>query len=1074
MMKLVQNTATTLAPSQRRHEILATLSAKNSAIPISSLAVRFSVTTRTIKSDLAALKQAGHEIESIRGRSGGVFIRNGSGSPPSRLAPIATPERLSLVGREVDIERIHRALWTGNVGRGRVVTITGEPGIGKSAMADEMSHRLRTMGTLVLRGWCSELMAIPGSLPWVQIITECFRSEQYRQVSGQLVSEADEIQKHLPAGVNASGQSQESSIGQTPANDVNSVRRRLLESTTSLLHAVSGIVPVAILIEDIHWADNLTLELIRFLAAAPSDAPLRILLTARSHSDPERWQQLLSPPTGTVVALNPLDDEDVRRLVELDNPLGNEVGLNDLAIERSEGNPLFALLYSDFLRASVGTRRRGGSPISDLPLEPPASIQSVILHRVEALSQGSLELLGTAATIGLEFGLDRLASATGIESVERILSLMSEPVQAGVVREEFGHPGRYRFAHGLIRDTLHSRLTTAERVELHHRLYGQLDRERGSGRDISEAEIVYHAIHAEPLLDGERVARRMYMAAIEAMNSLNYSGAVDHLIGALERLEGPSELRGDVYHSLALAQLGAPEAYARSSTLTDAFDSYLAAGRYDKALEMASRPYFLYSDDLFDVCSRALELAKPGSAHEGWIRGQRGAFLGQHFDKPREGLEENNRALKIALDLEDDQLELWTRGRRIIVLLASGQSKEALATGRRVLSMNVSRDPHPETNAAYWATQSAISLGELSEAKRLAGIGARAAVRSGHRFRTDQGRHANSCVAFAAGELENSLAVLEPTERFPGTREPDPINIAMEALLAFELSEVGIMDQHLASLASLLQAQQTSPQANIRVAIPGITLAKLASRSGERSHAELAIEDLPEIGHRSPSHPITQNQCVKLVAWAQCWILLGETDRATDLYRDLVSARKQLGDEVPVLIGGYTFSTGFDRVLGTMAWKLGEIGAAAAHFDRALGFASTSGFRLEHALTCLEYGAFLQDQRSERSVSKALNIAEKGIAVATEASLPRLQIELRTLHAELASERPTQPFGLSDREIEVVDLIALGRSNREVARSLTISEPTVASHVRSILRKTDTQNRTEAARAYMNASSPSD
>jgi DNA-binding CsgD family transcriptional regulator len=149
-----------------------------------------------------------------------------------------------------------------------------------------------------------------------------------------------------------------------------------------------------------------------------------------------------------------------------------------------------------------------------------------------------------------------------------------------------------------------------------------------------------------------------------------------------------------------------------------------------------------------------------------------------------------------------------------------------------------------------------------------------------------------------------------------------------------------------------------------------------------------------------------------------------------------------------------------DRYLGMLAATLGEPVRASRHFDRALDLNGRMGARTWLAHTAYEYGRFLLGRgRGERARGREL-LAEAG-SLAAAIDMPALLLRIGSLGGSTPSA--TLPDGLTPREIQIIGLVARGLSNREIGRTLTISEHTAANHVRSILRKTDCANRTEAA-----------
>jgi DNA-binding CsgD family transcriptional regulator len=185
-------------------------------------------------------------------------------------------------------------------------------------------------------------------------------------------------------------------------------------------------------------------------------------------------------------------------------------------------------------------------------------------------------------------------------------------------------------------------------------------------------------------------------------------------------------------------------------------------------------------------------------------------------------------------------------------------------------------------------------------------------------------------------------------------------------------------------------------------------------------------------------------------------VTLGDASTAALVYPELA----QFGGG-NVMIGHLVSCYGAaDRYLGMLASVLGETELAAGHFERALALNRRMGVRTWLAHTAFEYGRFLLARgRGERALADEL-LAEAA-SLATAIGMPTLVERIASLGASPAP--PALPDGLTPREAQILGLIARGLSNREIGRTLTISEHTAANHVRSILRKTNCANRTEAA-----------
>jgi DNA-binding NarL/FixJ family response regulator len=155
-----------------------------------------------------------------------------------------------------------------------------------------------------------------------------------------------------------------------------------------------------------------------------------------------------------------------------------------------------------------------------------------------------------------------------------------------------------------------------------------------------------------------------------------------------------------------------------------------------------------------------------------------------------------------------------------------------------------------------------------------------------------------------------------------------------------------------------------------------------------------------------------------------------------------------------------------DHLLGLLSLTMGKPEQAMLHFEDALAFCHKSGYRPELAWTCYDYADLLLSRRSPGDWQKAISLLEEALAISTDLGMRPLRERVATLQAHAQSlpvKAPAYPDGLTQREVEVLRLIARGWSDREIAEELILSTRTVNAHVRNILNKTAVANRTEAA-----------
>ena len=226
---------------------------------------------------------------------------------------------------------------------------------------------------------------------------------------------------------------------------------------------------------------------------------------------------------------------------------------------------------------------------------------------------------------------------------------------------------------------------------------------------------------------------------------------------------------------------------------------------------------------------------------------------------------------------------------------------------------------------------------------------------------------------------------------------------------------------------------------------------KLAGLEDRLETAEAAAKTILSSPSPSPHFVVMARSGLALLA-----IQRDDVAGAGEQYAALQQARGTMIPEVMAI----------DHLLGLLAQAIGRLDDAMAHFEDALAFCRKAGWRPELAWTCHDYGDALIQRKNSSDGGKAISLLEESLAISQELGMPPLMervIECLERAKSLPDAAPAYPDGLTQREVEVLRLIALGRSDRDIADELVLSTRTVNSHVRNILNKTAVANRTEAA-----------
>ena len=377
----------------------------------------------------------------------------------------------ALVAREKELTALEAALLEAHRGEGQVVILAGEAGLGKSRLARELEKRAGEGGTTVMRGGCSEAdLALP-YLPFLEAIGNYLSSADLDSVRARLGPAARELSQLFPR-LRADGGSGD---GGDPGGQG---KLRLFESVVSLLQDAAAEHGLLLVVEDLHWSDASTRELLDYMTRRLSGTRMLVLATYRS-DELDRKHPLLPLVQGwrrgnlvTLIELRPLQPvgvaDMVRAIFDTDEVTDE---FRDFLYRRTEGNPFVleemlkaALDRGDIYRSKAGWERR--PDLSQLAIPP--TVRDTILLRVERLEREEAEILRTAAVLGESFSYATLAAVSG-KPEDTILSALQRCVQQQLVEEQPKAREGYRFRHALTREAIYEDLIVPQRIRLHLR-----------------------------------------------------------------------------------------------------------------------------------------------------------------------------------------------------------------------------------------------------------------------------------------------------------------------------------------------------------------------------------------------------------------------------------------------------------------------------------------------------------------------------------------------------------------------------------------------------------------------------
>ncbi|MFJ3406372.1 AAA family ATPase [Promicromonospora sp. NPDC090134] len=943
------------------------------------------------------------------------------------------------VGRRAERAQLRKAWEAARDGARQVRLVGGEPGAGKSRLLAQLAADLPHDEVTVLAGTCPSTLASPyepfvapvaamrtaiadGALPLA-------RPAPDERAVADTVALLDTIAGERPAG--------------------RASRRDLLDAVVTSVRSAAAVEPLVLLLDDVHWAGETAWELLSYLVEQTAD--LRLLLVAAQRvTATDRTDRLVNHVAGLYrldgvrrLDLPPLATDDVEEYLVKEAKVPAALARTVAADlhDRTGGNAYFVRE----LVQTLGARGPAGFVHPDG--RAPPSVQDAVEARLGTLDPGARATVERAAVIGDVVDAELLVVTSGAEP-EEALGHLDAALDAHLIEPVDDMTTAVRFRHAIAREVVLGAMPSARRAGLHLRVARALEARGGRGA-AHVARVAHHFEAAHVLGHREEAVHYLRLAAVLAAEGLAHDEAAD----LYERAAAIDDDRSRADDAVLLAawERMLSGAVVRSQALAEPIaDDAASAHRLRAAVQYEDANWRTNVD-----AGRSVELLRAAldssddQDEELRIRAQAGlgralAFDGE--DEPGRVLFE--RSITRARELGGDDL----LGDVLVASLVLGSSvtDADLKLGRAIELSELCLRTHDLWRlgpAASYRTLLGYQRGDTAVVQ--AGLAdLRLAVESTHQRYFG---YLAGCVDFsrdlAAGRLARAaqvsdelLEIGESVELGADVR-PDGQYGVQQFVLRRERGELDEVRGLVSSDADFDGRW-----------VPG--LLALYTELGMEDAARRALWWLIESGttHSSPG-----TRAGVLTFLADAAVALGDVD-AGRLVRTALAPYAGLN----IMFGSLVSAMGSaDRYLGSLGALLGT-GDWEAEFERAEAMDRAMGAHLHVAHTLTAHVTAHVMTGADGCDVGALAVEARRIA--TSVGSRRV---LRMLDAALGEPdgvRARRADGLTEREIEVLRLVAQGLSNREVARSLVISENTAANHVRSILLKTGCENRTRAAR----------
>ena len=998
---------------------------------------------------------------------------------------VASPE---FIGRRRELEALTDVIDKAAAGDALVALVGGDAGIGKTRLVAEVEIYARERGMLVLEGGCVSLGSGEG-LPFAPIVEALHRlpgliaageTGAIHDISGLRSSETADLSRLLPE-LGAAG-SPDPDVFERPAW----VQARIFEGLLALFRSLGEEMPVALIVEDLHWSDSSTRDVLSFLARNSRTERLAVIGTFRT--DELNRRHPLRPWLSEMERVPHVVRVDIGRFgrTELDAQIGAILGhrprveLLDVIEGRAEGNPFFV---EELLASS-----------SDHPGDVlPPTLRDVLMARVTALSEDAQRILGVAAVAGRSVQGELLAQVAGSDETA-IESGLREALAAQILAiDAHGQPDTFRFRHALLAEVVYDDLLPSERRRLHAAYATALDAAPIAAGAEGASQLATLAHHAAAAHENARALRAWVAAARAAVRAHAFAEARQAYERAIELWDAvPADDRPTDADAAALFYEGAlasmtsgrnQQAVDLARAAVERLDPDVDLERWAAASERLSR--VMWGSGEMDGALARLEMTEGRLAaleHSPTRARVLATLAGSYMlrgDHP-EAIEAARKAIDAAR-ATDGRMSVGPALNTLGVSTAlSGRCSEGLPILRESFELAKASDDVDEIGRGYANLGSVLLMcGAAEESLRVGMDGVAWARTVGASRGFGRFIAANAVdAAIQLGRWDDAQTMVD--ELLVG--DPEGVNrlstaVVMGPLYARRgrfIEAARILEQARALVAELHEAQFTGPIFGGIVEL-GLSTGRIgdaveAAREGvgrlNRTRDRYYQTELTALAARAEADRAEMARAGRDSATAAA-----AAASASAYAAELDGWVGELSD--PGAFGGQVAA---DAALGSAEARRAAGKADVDTWRAAVAAADVAGYAWRCAYTRYRYAeALLAARVPRREAAQALaDASARAEALGAlpllgwiEALARRSRIEIRTA-VEAATDEPPEPrasddHGLTAREREVLALLVEGHTNKRIAEQLFISESTAGVHVSNILGKLGVGSRTEAA-----------
>ena len=881
------------------------------------------------------------------------------------------------VGRQQEMGELKAALEDTLSGRGRMMTLVGEPGIGKTRTSQELATYAGLRGVKVLWGRCYEEQGVPPYWPWVQAIRSYVRDAEPEKLSTEMGAGAADI-----AEVVSDVKTQLPGLQPAPQLEPEQARFRLFDSITAFLKSASQSRPLMIILDDLHWADKPSLLLLQFVVRELSNGRILLVGTyrdmelSRQHPLAESLGELTRERAFQRVLLRGLSQEDVGRFIEVAAGVQPEDALVNAVYTQTEGNPLFVTEVVRLLvqEGQLGqAQRTSGRQTESWTVRIPEGVREVIGRRLNRMSERCNDTLTMASIVGREFEFSQLKALVEDLSEDMLLDVLEEALAARVIEEMPDSIGRYQFTHALLQETLMDELSLTRRVRLHARIAESLEAMYGDDAESHAEELVFHFEQAQAILGTEKLVKYSVSAGDAALSTWAIEEGRAHFELARNLLTDDTDGRtkAEVLFGYARARSALPsegEFQRCLDLMAEAYQAFKSVGDYQGAVSVAAQltiNVIRFSSGADVLLRDSLQHAAENSPEKARILALLGHVTYFQAGSEEEASQALDESLKLANNLNDKPVQA------LVLAVQSEMSARNLnfddARSKSDQAINLAAQVG-DSNSATLAFETAANLNwttcDLEADTRLRALKDRL-LADGLRLSTD----AVDMGPFFANWFRGNSS--EVHNYFDHARENNlPFPQTLEALYLLELGEGEKGREQLDNVVHYADAEENPVLGHF---VQGMAWGSFLL--GTTQYAELARRMLPH-AQRSDMYGNTELVTIPM-AEAIIAVVLGDEELAAQADEKL--------REVPQLV---SFMHTTSRVKGLVARMIGNGEKARRHFQDAIDFCESRGMKPELAWSYSDMSELVRDIDDDAAASQQL--VENALAIANDIGMKPL------------------------------------------------------------------------------------